>query len=53
MLDDKVVRKNNSKKQLYFRPCLTRRNKICCQQVLKANTSSIRIKEAKTRLVIF
>ena len=38
MLDGKVVRKNNSKKQLYCRPCLTRRDNICCQQVLKTNT---------------
>ena len=36
-LDSKVVRKNNSKKQLYCRPCLTRRDNICCQQVLKRN----------------
>ena len=26
ILDGKVVRKNNSKKQLYCRPCLTRRD---------------------------
>ena len=32
------MRKNNSKKQLYCRPCLTRRDNICCQQVLKTNT---------------
>ena len=38
ILDDKVVRKNNSKNQLYCRPCLTRRDNICCQQVLKTNT---------------
>ena len=38
MLDGKVVRKNISKKQLYCRPCLTRRDNICCQQVLKTNT---------------
>ena len=38
ILDDKVVHKNNSKKQLYCRPCLTRRNNIFCQQVLKTNT---------------
>ena len=30
--------KNNHKKQLYYRPCLTRINNICCQQVLKTNT---------------
>ena len=36
-MDGKVLRKNNSKKQLYCRPCLTRRH-ICCQQVLKTNT---------------
>ena len=34
ILDGKVVRKNNNKKQLYCSPCLT----ICCQQVLKTNT---------------
>ena len=33
-----LVRKNNSKKQLYCRPCLTRRDNICCEQVLKTNT---------------
>ena len=38
MLDDKVVQKNKSKKQLYCRQCFTRRNNICCQQVLKTNT---------------
>ena len=38
ILDGKVVRENNSKKQLYCRPCLTRRDKICCQQVLKTST---------------
>ena len=38
ILDGKVVRENNSKKQLYCRPRLTRRNNICCQQVLKTNT---------------
>ena len=38
ILDGKVVRKNNSKKQLYCRPCLTRRDNICCQQVLKTST---------------
>ena len=37
ILDGKAVRKNNSKKQLYCRPCVTRRD-ICCQQVLKTNT---------------
>ena len=31
------VRKNKSKKQLYCRPCLTRRDYICCQQVLRTN----------------
>ena len=38
ILDGKVVRKNISKKQLYCRPCLTRRDNICCQQGLKTNT---------------
>ena len=38
ILDGKVVCKNNSKKQLYCRPCITRRDNICCQQVLKTNT---------------
>ena len=38
MLDGRVVRENNSKKQLYCRPCLTRRDNICCEQVLKTNT---------------
>ena len=37
-LDSTVVRKNNSKKRLYSRPCLTRRDNICCKQVLKTNT---------------
>ena len=37
ILDGKAVRKNNSKKQLYCRPCITRRENICCQQVLKTN----------------
>ena len=32
------MRKNNSKKQLYCRLRLTRRDSICCQQVLKINT---------------
>ena len=32
------MRKNISKKQLYCRPCLTRRDNICCQQVFKTNT---------------
>ena len=38
ILDGKVVRENNRKKQLYCRPCLTRRDNICCRQVLKINT---------------
>ena len=38
LLDGKVVHKNNSKKQLCCRPCLNRRDSICCQQVLKTNT---------------
>ena len=38
ILDGKVVRKNNSKKQLYCRPCFTRRDNICCRQVLKTRT---------------
>ena len=38
ILDGSVVPKNNSKKQLYCRPCLTRRDNICCQQALKTNT---------------
>ena len=37
ILDGKAVRKNNNKKQLYCRPCITRRDNICCQQVLKTN----------------
>ena len=35
ILHDKRVQKNNSRKQLYFRPCLARIDNICCQQVLK------------------
>ena len=38
ILDGKVVRKNNSKKQLCCRSCHTRRDNICCQQVLKTKT---------------
>ena len=38
ILNGKVVRKNNSKKQLYCTPCLTRKDNICCQQGLKTNT---------------
>ena len=38
ILDGKIVRKNNRNKQLYYRPCLTRRDNVCCQQVLKTNT---------------
>ena len=38
ILDGKIVRKNNSKKEPYCRPCLTRRDTICCQDVLKRNT---------------
>ena len=38
ILDDKVVRKYNSKKQVHCRTCLTRRDNNCCQQVLKINT---------------
>ena len=38
ILDGKVARENNSKKQLYCRPCLNRRDNIFCQQVLKTNT---------------
>ena len=38
ILDGKAVSENNSKKQLYCRPCLTRRDHICYQQVLKTNT---------------
>ena len=38
ILDGKAVRENNSKKQPYCRPRLTRRDNICCQQVLKTNT---------------
>ena len=34
----KIVGKNYSKKQLYCKPCLTRRDNICCPQVLKTNT---------------
>ena len=33
-----LVLKNNSKKQLYCRSSLTRRDNICCEQVLKTNT---------------
>ena len=33
-----MIRKNNSKKQLYYRPCLTIRDSKYCQQVLKWNT---------------
>ena len=32
-LDGKVVHKDNSKKQLYYRPYFTRRDNICFQQV--------------------
>ena len=38
ILDGKVVRENSTIKQLYFRPCLGRRDKICCLQVLKTKT---------------
>ena len=34
-MDGRALRKNKSKKQLYCRPCFTRRDNICCQQVLK------------------
>ena len=37
ILDGKVVHRNNSKKQLYCRPCLNRRDNICCQQISKTN----------------
>ena len=38
ILHGKEGRKNNNKKQLYCRPCLTRRDNIFFQQVLKTNT---------------
>ena len=38
ILNDKVIHKNNGKKQLYCRPCLTKRDNNCYQQVLKTNT---------------
>ena len=38
ILNGKVVRENNSNMRLYYRPCLTRRDNICWQQVLKTNT---------------
>ena len=37
ILDGKVVHRNNSTKQLYCRPCLNRRDNICCQQISKTN----------------
>ena len=45
ILDGKIVRKNNSKKGPYCRPCLTRRDTICCQDVLKRNFHKLRIGE--------
>ena len=51
MLDGKVVQKNNSKKQLYCRPCLTRRDNICCQQVLKQ--TALQVTELAKRSNIF
>ena len=46
ILDDNVIRKNNRKKQLYCRTYLTRRDNICCQEVLKTNTfASYRTRE--------
>ena len=38
LLDGKVECIYNNKRQLYCRPCLTRRDNICSQQVLKTNT---------------
>ena len=38
ILDGKLERIYNNKKQLYCRPCLIRRDIICSQQVLKTNT---------------
>ena len=38
ILDGEVAHKNNSEKQPYSRPYLTRRDNICCQQFLKTNT---------------
>ena len=38
ILDGKAVRRNNSKKQLYCRTCLTGRDKICYRRVPKTNT---------------
>ena len=38
ILNGKVVFKNTNKKQHYCRPCFTRGDGICCQQILKKNT---------------
>ena len=38
ILDGKVVRKKVSHKQLFCKPCLTRIDNICYQEVLKTNT---------------
>ena len=36
--NNKVIRKNKvDKKQLFCRPCYTRRDSLCCQQVEKTN----------------
>ena len=40
ILDGKVQRMHNNKKQLYCRPCLAGRYNICSQQVLKTNIFS-------------
>ena len=38
ILNDRVVRKNNiEKKQLYCSPWHTRKDGLCCQQVIKTN----------------
>ena len=37
ILENKVVHKNNCKKQPLCRTCLTGRDNICCPQVLKTN----------------
>ena len=38
ILDGKIESICSNKKQLYCRPCLTRRDNICTQQILKTNT---------------
>ena len=50
VLDNKVVNKNSSWKELPCRPCLTRTNSICYQQVFEV--SSIRQRDTKFTLIV-